>query len=288
MTSSAVPTAQAGDPDDDIKPVYPNDGRKPDPLAERFCKVVHELPDQRKASCCPESPSGVTLVAECIRTLSYALGERAVTLTAPDVDACEREMKNATEGCDWFVSLASPLPAACDGIIRGALAQGARCRSSLECADGLRCQGLSTTTAGACDRPRPSGTLCNVAVDTLAAHTRQDGFEAVHPECEGYCAQRRCAATVAVGDSCRSTIECGKNRCVAGKCSASPLPKVGDACSEGGCAGGAKCLKGKCTATKREGEACESDAECRGACVAAQKGAPGKCEKRCPVLKIGR
>ena len=273
---------------DEIRPVYPADAGAPDPLAQRFCGAVELLPEQRRAECCGASGGLAEALGEsCVRTLSFALAQRAVTLAAADVDRCVEAMTRATSGCDWITPRSPALPPECEGVVKGALQEKAPCRSSLECPEGERCLGLSTVDLGRCGPPKSARSPCNVAVDTLATFTRQDHLDRTHPECEGYCGHGRCEDVVAEGGTCALDRACGRGRCASGKCTSALLPAVGEACS-GACAGGARCAQGKCSAPRAEGEGCEQDAECRGACVRADGGVEGSCAKSCPVFAMPR
>ncbi|WP_438024396.1 hypothetical protein [Sorangium sp. So ce233] len=280
--------ASAGDgpAGDVIAPVYPKVDGAPEPLAARLCDALHALPARRKAACCG-GRAGFHAAAECARALSSAARAKAVTLAPDDVGRCVEAMERSLEGCDWVAPLAAPVPPACEGIVRGALAEGARCRSSLECVDGLRCDGAGPTDAGICRAPRAAGP-CGHAVDALAAVTRQTRHADAHPECRGHCAGRACADDVPLGGRCEAHAACGRDRrCVDGRCSDAPLPPAGAACLGGLCAPGARCVDGRCAAPKAEGEACARDGECRAACVrpdgraVASGGAAGVCGKRC-------
>jgi hypothetical protein len=225
---------------------------------------------------------GVAPTAECVRTLSSALRSGAVALDAAEVDDCAAAAAKETEGCDWVTSTGSPTPAACLGILRGKLEEGALCRSNLECTEGLRCRGLGATRPGKCAPPLPAARMCNVSTDSLAAFTGQDDFDRHHPECAGYCVRRQCTDAVAPGAACAASVECGPGaRCVAGKCSSGPPPAPGEACTDA-CAAGSRCWRGKCVATKAGGEACEDDGECRAHCERADGGKVGTCAGQCP------
>lgn len=276
------PVVAAPPPVDEARPVYPIDAGPPDPLATRFCEAVRALPERRRAECCASVRTGAAPVEECVRTLSYALAQRALTLDPARLDACEAAMKEATEGCDWVTPWATTIPLVCQEIFKGTIAEKAPCRSSLECAGALRCEGLSATNLGACGPPREARVQCGSGVDTLAASTRQDHLDREHPECAGHCVHRVCDDAIALGVACQSDSQCGKNHCVAGKCADAPLPALGAACVAGACAAGAGCVNGVCVAPKAEGAACGSSAECRGECMTEDGGAAGTCAKRCP------
>jgi hypothetical protein len=289
--SAPAPSASAAAPasvergSEELRPVYPVDAGPPDPVAQGFCEAIYMIPEKRKAECCGGAPSAAAagVVDLCVRTLSYALAHKAVILTPRQVSACITDLTRATSnGCDWAVPNNIELPPSCDGVIQGTLPEKAPCRSSLECADGLRCQGLSTIDLGTCGSPREDRYPCNLAIDTLAAHTRQARVDERHPECAGYCARGRCAEALADGAACATDLQCGRGRCDAGKCTHAPLPSAGEPCA-GACAFGARCVKGTCAAPKAEGEGCEVNEECRGVCVRGDGGAAGKCEKLCAM-----
>lgn len=288
-TASAITTTAAtgAPPERELTPVYPVDAGAPDPLAQRFCDAVHVLPEKRAGACCGAGGNaGEVMSGQCVRTLSFALAQRALTIAPADVDRCVEAMTQATAGCDWIRPMGGvTMPEACEGIIKGALAEKAPCRSSLECQGSLRCQGLSTIDMGKCAPPKEAKQACNLAVDMLASFTRQDHVNRDHPECEGYCTHGRCEASVAEGGACESDLMCSKGHCASGKCTSAPLPAVGEACS-GSCAPGARCLNGKCVAPRAEGEACSADAECRGACERGDGGTSGRCQKACPVVRL--
>jgi len=279
VVSGAVPEPPRND---DIQPVYPVDAGAPDPLAQRFCEAVQHLPQRRREECCPGSANGIAPVADCVRTLSFALHHGAVTLAETDVAACEKALAELLASCDAALSLRA-MPSACDAIVKGTLAEAAACRSSVECIGGLRCRGLSAVSMGTCMQPGPAGQACNVAVDALAGFTRQDGFDGMHPECAGYCLHRRCEPPLAEGAACASDAMCPRGeRCASRRCTSAPLPVVAQPC-EAACAAGAVCIKGQCAALRVEGARCDVDAECLGRCERADAGAGnGTCVRACP------
>jgi hypothetical protein len=281
-----VATTTPRAPDTEARPVYPAEPGPPDPQALRFCAAIQALPQERKAACCADSPTGSAPIDACVRTLSYALADHAVTLSPSALDACVAAMTQATLGCDWVTPFSLATPPACATLLTGKIAEGARCRSSLECASGLRCQGLSATDLGACGPPRAARFQCGVGTDMLAAYTRQDSVDREHPECAGHCSRGQCEDAIAVGVECKSDSQCGRNRCLSGKCASDPLPALGAACPAGVCAPGAGCLNGTCVAPKAEGAVCSSHAECRGQCVPGDAGTTGTCSKRCPSFAL--
>lgn len=283
--SPGAPSSDARDADrevDEAKPVYPQTQDPPDPAAERYCNLIYESSEQKRKECCPAMNfTGFRPTGECVRTLSYALRSKAVALDPKGLDACEAAITEEAKRCDWGGSI----PAACEELVRGALGDREACRSSLECKEGLHCAGLGTTRPGKCAPAFPVGARCGGGPDSLGAFVRQDA-ERSHPECEGYCDRRVCAATVPPGKVCKSSVQCGRGlHCVRGGCTDAPLPSAGGSCADVPCAPGSRCVRGGCVVEKRLGDVCASDEECRsGACDAAD-GGPRACTVRCTVFR---
>jgi hypothetical protein len=246
---------------DDVSPVYPTSSRAVDPVAVRFCTAIHEVPEARRAACCAEAP-GVVFTGECVRTLSFAMASGAVTVDPAAVDRCVAAVDAAYAGCDWPGPFAPPVPAACEGILVGTLASGARCRSSLECAGGLRCAGVGPTTMGRCAAARADGERCGGSADALASSTRQSDLDAQHPECAGFCQRAKCAPIARIGAECTHPAQCGRGAsCTAGKCA--PAASV--------------------ASRKPAGAACANDFECRGGCLREPGHARGTCGMKCGI-----
>lgn len=175
--------------DDSVRPVYPA-SIDPHPLAARLCDALHEIPAKRFAEC--KGATQRTLTSECTRVLSGALSFSAITLAEEDVAKCESEMREAVTSCDAVTTPTPPLPPACKDLIRGTLAARQPCRSTLECEDGLRCQGVGPTDVGVCLKPLPAGLPCGAGVDGAVAFARQIHLFEARPECEGRCDHNRC------------------------------------------------------------------------------------------------
>jgi hypothetical protein len=183
--------AHAAEDDESVRSVYPLRAVSPDPAAVRLCTALQERPQIRLAECRGTTP-GVLVTPECVRTLSAALHVGAVTLETSGVDRCVDATERSLAGCAWVGRTAPEPPAECDGIVHGTLAAGSRCRSSLECVDGLRCHGAGPTSAGRCGPPRDDGGACGGSVDALAVYARQNHYDGQHPECGGSCDGRKC------------------------------------------------------------------------------------------------
>ncbi len=277
-------------PQEETRPVYPPKlVGEADPQAVRFCSAIHGLPSSRRDGCCG-GPPGIDLTQECVRVLTYAARDRALTLDAAAIAECQSDLDKALSGCDWVGPLLPELPAACHRVMRGTLVKGARCRSSLECAGSLRCQGAGPVSAGKCDAPHGDGLACGLSVDALASYTRQDQYEFEHPECSGYCGRRHlCEPVRPVGSECVMNSQCGAgNHCGAGRCLAGVIAQLDEPCSSSECASGLRCTGGRCQLPKPAGAVCTVDFECLGGCekpptpagVDRYK-APGRCAPKC-------
>jgi hypothetical protein len=267
-TAATAPPAQANaDSDsDEVRPVYTDDAGPPEPSAEALCRALHALPEQRRAACCNQKMR-IDLSGECVRMLSAALRAKAVTLDKTAVKNCENALSDSLAACDWVGPWPVVLPAACEGLVAGTRPVGARCRSSLECRDGLRCLGVGPTDVGTCGPPRAIGASCGTAVDPLAAFTLDTEIDRTHPECGGYCDRRHCVGALATGASCVSSASCGsRGRCAGGHCVASEAGAAGAPCTDGGCGRGLRCVRGRCVAPLASGQKCTQPFECRGGC----------------------
>jgi hypothetical protein len=133
---------------------------------------------------------GVLLASACERALSASLHARAVRLDEGNAKACIAGMQARYEGCEWSdARVLSPLPA-CQVVLEGAQAAGARCASSLECGAGLYCRGASVFDQGKCAPPQAAGARCELAADPLASYVPSTPGE--HRECEQTCTRGRC------------------------------------------------------------------------------------------------
>jgi hypothetical protein len=267
--------------EDEVHSVYSTQPAQPAPLAQRLCAALHEVPARRRAECCGGAPM-LLVEGECVRTLSAALASKAVKLEPSAVEACAQAMEKSHAGCEWVGPEALPVPASCLGLLEGTLAAGARCRSSLECMEGLRCHGVGPTDMGVCGAASEVGQPCAFSVDSLSTYTRQVTLEELHPECQGHCFKRRCVANVAAGGACLLPEQCGPgHHCAGGQCAEGAVAQLGQPCVSGACEEGARCIQGTCATPKPPGAACERDGECLGGCVRPDGGRQGTCGPRC-------
>jgi len=298
-TGTGDAEAQDGSAEDEVRPVYPEGPRgAASPLAERLCKALVERQESRRAECC-KAPSGIVMTDECVRMTSAALASGAVRVDTTALDTCSAAIEATFAGCDWVGPFAPALPAACRSLFTGTLTKGARCRSSLECAGTLRCQGVGPTTLGRCDTGKADGEPCGSAVDSLATVARQ-AVDDGHPECQKACVARKCGELSPDDAPCTTTSECRSGSVCVGRgkdavglgakgstartCQKRPPSKLGEACTYGAaCEGGAECMLGICANKKATGEPCTSDFECRAGCLKPAGQAKGTCGMRCDL-----
>lgn len=171
----------------DVRPVYGK--AKISPLAERVCHFTQRYPREQRAACSGEAV-GVVFDDPCTRMLSAAL-ESGALKPAEGLDGrCVNAIEARYATCDFMKYESLPPIAACTKLWQGQLAEGAICRSSLECKPGLHCHGAGPSESGVCGAPKATGTSCGGAIDVLASYVPHD--EAEHPECSGRCVQGRC------------------------------------------------------------------------------------------------
>jgi hypothetical protein len=247
----------------------------PEDLGRRLCDALQALPERRKAECCA-APAPSTLADECSHELGVSLGAGALALDAADVDRCAADTAQALQGCDWVTPRLPSAPASCRTILRGRLDVGGRCRSSLECRDGLHCAGGDASTAGFCVPPGEPGTICGGAEDILGTLARATDDDPRHAQCAGFCMRGRCTPYVAAGGACAAHRQCAPgSHCASSRCVAGPPHALGEACSDAACADGLACIDGRCATAKKAGASCTSSLQCEAACVS------GTCGMQC-------
>ena len=253
------------------------------PEARQLCDALHLLPAARSGVCCAGGGAGEQaqeLADRCTQALSSAVAGGGLVLRDEALAACISGLEAAYTSCEWVGSSDPPLPAGCLEVTHGTLPAAARCRSSRECAPGLRCADVGPAAPGVCAPAAEDGAPCDTAGDPLASLLR-DVDLAAHSACRGRCVQGRCRAALAAGAACGSGRECAAGlHCDGEVCVAGASAAAGQPCADGGCVDGTRCVQGMCVAPAPTGAACETDRECRGACL---KGTDGRsrCGPRC-------
>lgn len=240
----------------------------PSPAGVRaLCEALHTLPVTRKAACCGAAP-GVVLTDECARNLSGAVGEGAIAVDLGAVKTCTTALDRTFEGCAWVGPHMPPVPEACVAALEGRREEGQACRSSLECAEGLRCAGAGPEGPGRCRPPSPAGEPCAAGEDPLAPYLRVD-VDAARPPCAGgFCDRGVCRLSVGAGGDCASSAQCGEGlRCAGGRCIDGARGAEQAPCSGGDCQPGLRCVGQTCMAPRPEGAPCIQHAQCEAGCV---------------------
>jgi len=273
-----APAAPAEPPrvEADVKPAFDGAPREVPPAVAALCGALHQMPAERRAACCRGSPAQ-HFGGECARVLALALEQGTVELER--ADACVKDLVALHQGCGWVGPNEVALPESCAGVVVGRMAQGKKCRSSLECVAGLRCLGAGPTAAGTCEKPGADGMACELSVDVLVSYARQP--LPPHTECAGYCQRHRCEAVLSDGGACTLDAQCPAGQRCAGTCVDGARGAAGDRCVPGGCAAGLRCIGGVCDAPKAEGAECGQDVECQGACLAVDGGGSKRCGPAC-------
>jgi len=254
--------------------------------ASLLCEALHDLPARRKQECC--GARNASLAALCTTALAESLGASRTLVDADAIERCGKASARELVGCEWAGPLQPGLPAACSGLIVGQMERGATCQSSLECRDGLYCQGVSPLGAGVCAAPARVGARCEFPADNLAAYARAEG-DPRHPSCEGICLRGRCLAKLAEGGACSGSAQCaGGRNCISGQCRDTALFAQGAACSSSAeCAAGNLCIDKNCGAHKPGAASGRLPFECRSLeCRKADGEDSGVCVDACAVSAV--
>jgi hypothetical protein len=218
-----------------------------------------------------------------VRLLSASVQNKSVVIDAPAVERCETAVKNETKECGWVTPSQPRVPDACQGVLIGQVPEGGVCRSSLDCAGNLHCEGATPNKTGTCVGPRPNGAGCGPYTDALIAGAGQREVERKKPACAEFCAlsTHTCGPLPSEGTACFVNNNCGPSQvCASGKCTAAAPAKEGESCEAKPCDKGLRCVSTKCVALGLAGASCVSDFDCaQGGCVKAN--GKGTCGKKC-------
>jgi hypothetical protein len=154
--------------------------------AEELCVWLNRMPRERRARCAGE-PVGVTLERACTHSLVAAFERGTIALDPEAHTRCIEQQRARATDC----GVADAAAVSCDAVWHGQLVAGASCRSSLECADGLHCDGvLGPLSPGVCRAPQVAGAACGDGIDALTVYLPQAAPR--HSECAGRCLQGTC------------------------------------------------------------------------------------------------
>lgn len=254
----------------------------PDPLAVRLCDLIYTVPNERKAACCGGQNQGVP-AGECVRLLSASVQNKSVVIDVAAVERCETAIKSQTKDCNWVTPSQPRVPDACQAVLVGQVPEGGVCRSSLDCAGKLHCDGATPNKTGTCTSPRATGAGCGPYTDALISGVGQRDVERQKPPCAEFCAlsTHTCGPLPTEGTGCFVNNNCAPGQvCASGKCTAAAPAKEGESCEAKPCDAGLRCVAAKCVALGMAGASCTSDFDCaQGGCVKAN--GKGTCGKKC-------
>jgi hypothetical protein len=287
-SAAAVPAGDAGEADG---------GRG----AERaFCHDAFSADQARMKEKCSAADFGLTQTVSraagnlCVSDLASGLARSRATFDVEAARACvamltQKQLASTVEGDTIF------LHPPCDRVVVGSQAEGAACRFSIECKDGLACVGYKIGADGTCTKPPKATEACTL--QPFGTIITESAAALHHPACapSAYCDGTTCQPRVASGKACGTSNACPVGlSCVMGKCGARGA--AGAACGASsdcvfglycdGAAAGGNGTKGKCAAKRPEGQDCASLDACKGRCDIPKgpdgKPAPaGKCAAVC-------
>lgn len=271
LAASGTPIADAG------PRVYPilSDAGRPDLRA--FCNDVYSADDQRLAAKCNSKDlnvnKGMARAAAnlCADDMNSAVLHARASFDADAAKHCVDMLRSTPiERKSEDDTLFGHYP--CDVVLVGSQPEGQPCRFSVECKEGLACEGYSIGVDGVCKKPPKLGEAC--IIQRFGNILNVAAVEPHHPACAAglWCDGQKCQKRVAAGGSCGGAASCaGGLSCVMGKC-ASPAALGANCNVTADCAFGTWCDHtkgggtGVCAAQRAAGELCVSPEACKGRC----------------------
>jgi hypothetical protein len=269
VTAAAVRDASAP-----VWPIPPDGGRAD---LRAFCSDVYSADNARMAEKCTPKDLQVTqgmaraAANLCADDMNSAVLHNRATFDADAAKHCIQMLKDTplarTSQND---TLFGHYP--CNAVLLGQQPEGQPCRFSVECKEGLACEGYAIGVDGVCKKPPKVGETCIIQrfgnILNVAAATPH------HPACVAgaWCDGSKCQPRIAAGKPCTSPDGCASGlSCVLGKCSR--LGAEGAACATSTeCAFGSYCDHtvegggGACTPSHGAGAACTAQEQCKGRC----------------------
>ena len=271
ISASGTPIVDASVPP---LPPQPDSGR---PDLRAFCNDAYGADDARMSQKCTAKDMGVqrglARVAAnlCADDMNSAVLHARASFDADAAKHCIDTLKaTQLERNSDTDTLFGRYP--CDGVLVGSEAEGQACRFSVECKEGLACEGYAIGVDGVCKKPPKAGEACIIQRFGNILNVAAIGNH--HPACAPglACEASKCQPLAAAGKACSATSSCTAGlACVGGKCE---KPGVeGTACNTSAdCAFGtfcdpiAKSGTTTCTAKRAAGGACTSAEACKGRC----------------------
>ncbi len=179
----------------------------------------------------------------------------------------------------------------CDRVLLGTQAEGAACRFSVECREGLACVGYRSGVDGVCKKPPGAGEACSEQAYGTILNASAVALH--HPPCArgAWCDRTTCRPRTPAGKTCTRSDACDEGLvCTVGKCAVA-APKGGACSTSQDCSFGLWCDRrggasaGKCASKREAGQPCTSNDDCKGRCdipkADAGSSGPGRCVPVC-------
>lgn len=160
----------------------------------------------------------------------------------------------------------------CDSVLLGQQAEGQACLFSVECKEGLACEGYAVGVEGVCKKPPKAGEAC--IIQRFGNILNVQAVEPHHPACVAgaWCDGSKCQPRAAAGKPCGGTGSCASGlSCVMGKCG-KPLADGAACAATSDCTFGSICEPGGeagakvCAPHHGAGSQCTSAEQCKGRC----------------------
>jgi len=257
-----------------VYPIIPDAGRAD---VRAFCNDAYSADDERLATkCTPKDLNvnkGMARAAAnlCADDMNSAVLHARASFDADAAKHCVDMLRSTPlERTSQDDTLFGHYP--CDSVLVGSQPEGQPCRFSVECKEGLACEGYGIGVDGVCKKPPKLGDAC--IIQRFGNILNVAAVEPHHPACAAglWCDGSKCQRRVAAGGSCGGTASCAAGlACVMGKCNKPGA--VGAKCNvTADCAFGIWCDHtagtgdGVCANRRGAGELCTSPEMCKGRC----------------------
>jgi hypothetical protein len=253
----------------------PSDAGRAD--LRQFCTDVYSADDERMAKKCTAADfrvsQGMARLATnyCADDLNSAVLHARASFDADAAKHCVEMLRAAPmDRKSEADTLFGHYP--CDVVLQGSQPEGKPCRFSVECKEGLACEGYAIGVDGVCKKPPKVGEAC--IIQRFGNIYPVPAIDPHHPACAAgaWCdtsSAAKCQPRVAAGKACATSAACVSGlSCVQGKCGTPGA--IGAACTTSDdCAYGTWCdhASGSVCAAKRDaGAPCTVVEACKGRC----------------------